>query len=79
LIYLNAVELGSETFFRDLGIELTPVIVSAVVWNCILPNGDVNPVTAHCVRPMIKGEKFVTTKWFRAYGNLREIYKTSIK
>jgi prolyl 4-hydroxylase len=75
MIYLNAVELGSETFFPDLGIELTPVIGSSVVWNSILSNGDVNLATEHCARPVQKGEKFVITKWFRTYAKLRENFQ----
>lgn len=75
MIYLNAVELGGETNFPDIGVELTPVAGRAVVWNSLLSNGDVNAATAHCARPVLMGEKFVITKWFRTFGKLREAYQ----
>lgn len=75
MIYLNAVALGGETNFPEIGIEITPFVGRAVVWNSLLPNGDVNPATAHCAKPVRIGEKLVITKWFRTYGRLKEIYQ----
>lgn len=74
MIYLNAVDHGGETNFPILGIEQRPKIGKAVVWNSLMSNGDVNPATAHCANPVLAGEKFVITKWFRTHGKLIEDY-----
>lgn len=74
MIYLNAVVLGGETCFPELGLAFTPVVGRAVIWNSLLPNGEVNPATAHCAKPVLTGEKFVITKWFRTYFKLQESY-----
>lgn len=75
MIYLNEVESGGETNFPALGLEVKPAVGKAVVWNSLLATGDVNPDTAHSARPVVVGEKFVITKWFRTYGKLQHGYE----
>ncbi len=67
-IYLNAVAEGGETEFPQLGITLRPQPGLAVIWNNLHPDGSPNPATLHCAHPIVRGEKAVITKWFRARG-----------
>jgi prolyl 4-hydroxylase len=36
-----------------------------LIWNNALPDGAPNQNTLHAARPVIKGTKYVVTKWFR--------------
>ena len=65
MIYLNDVEAGGETEFVELNKIISPKKGRAVIWNNRLKNGDVNPMTKHRGTPVIKGEKLITTTWFR--------------
>jgi prolyl 4-hydroxylase len=76
MIYLNEVESGGETNFPDLSQEIKPSMGKALVWNSLLSNGHVNPATLHWAKPVIVGEKFVITKWFRTQGILSSDYVT---
>jgi len=71
MIYLNDVIEGGETVFPHLELSLRPQQGSAVIWNSLHPNGVVNPHTAHWAKPVLQGEKYVITKWFRTMGSLR--------
>lgn len=75
MIYLNEVEAGGETEFPELKTVIKPSPGKAVIWNSIHPSGAVNPASAHWAKPIIKGEKFVITKWFRTYGGLNYPYQ----
>lgn len=65
MIYLNDVEEGGSTSFPNLGEKFTPKMGTAIVWK----NTDVlgNPFvdTLHSGDPVIKGTKYIITKWFR--------------
>ena len=76
MIYLNDVEAGGQTEFPQLGIEVTPQRGMAVIWNSLHADGTVNADTLHWAKPVIRGRKFVITKWFRAYGSLRYPFPT---
>lgn len=77
MIYLNEVEKGGQTDFTRLGIPVTPKKGMAVIWNSLRADGSVNPDTLHWARPVLKGEKFVITKWFRTYGTLQKPFKAA--
>ncbi len=68
-IYLNTVAAGGETEFPHLGITLNPQPGMAVIWNNLHADGTPNPATLHCSHPVLRGEKAVITKWFRAAGS----------
>ncbi|MCY7296044.1 prolyl hydroxylase family protein [Alteromonas sp. a30] len=68
MIYLNRVELGGETEFIALNHAVKPEQGTALVWNNLLPNGTVNPMTIHHAHPVKNGEKYVITKWFRTFN-----------
>ena len=65
MVYLNDTEQGGQTHFTQLGAEFSPSRGTAVMWNNLKPNGEVNPYTLHHAKPVIEGEKYVITKWFR--------------
>ena len=65
MVYLNEVKSGGETQFLSINKSIRPRQGMAVVWNNLLPSGEVNPQTLHAGLPVLEGEKFVITKWFR--------------
>ena len=65
MVYLNEVEQGGGTHFVAIKKTIRPRRGMAVVWNNLTPSGDVNPQTLHAGMPVLEGEKFVITKWFR--------------
>ena len=75
MIYLNDVEEGGTTEFPALKLAVTPKKGMAVIWNSLLADGSVNPATSHWAKPIIQGEKYVITKWFRTHGELKKLYK----
>jgi prolyl 4-hydroxylase len=74
MIYLNEVEQGGETEFIKLGTSIKPKQGMAVLWNNLYKNGQENGDTEHAGRPIINGEKFIITKWFRTRGTLNYPY-----
>ena len=65
MIYLNDVTNGGETHFEKLKLKIKPKTGMAVVWYNLLPNGQVNYDTVHEGLPVLDGEKYIITKWFR--------------
>lgn len=68
LVYLNTVEQGGETFFPRVDVKVIPVTGMACVWWNVLPDGNgmsIDLSTYHEARPVLAGEKWICTKWFR--------------
>ena len=65
MVYLNTVKEGGTTEFTRLGIRIPPQQGALIVWNNALPDGSPNHDTLHAARPVIRGVKYVITKWFR--------------
>lgn len=65
MIYLNAVDEGGTTDFIHVGLSIPPMPGCLLLWNNALPDGTPNPLTMHAARPVIRGVKYVITKWFR--------------
>jgi len=71
MIYLNETEEGGETKFpkvktKDGGeLSFVPTLGSAITWNNLYVNGDINHFSMHQGCPVKKGEKTIITKWFR--------------
>lgn len=65
MVYLNAVEAGGATEFRNLGISFDPQPGVLLLWNNATPEGAVNPEMLHAALPVERGVKYVITKWFR--------------
>lgn len=65
LMYLNDVEAGGETVFPKAGVSIVPKKGSAVYFHYGNSKGQVDPMSLHSSIPVMKGEKWVATKWIR--------------
>ncbi len=65
MAYLNDVEEGGITEFTRIGISVPPQRGALLVWNNALPDGAPNWDTMHAAQPVIRGVKYVITKWYR--------------
>jgi len=65
MIYLNNVDQGGTTNFPAIKESLIPKKGRAVVWSSLKPDGSVDQNTSHQGTPVKKGEKWITTTWFR--------------
>lgn len=65
MAFLNEVEEGGETHFTKVGIKIEPKPGVLLVWNNALPDGTPNEGTMHAGTPVVKGAKYVITKWYR--------------
>ena len=66
MVYLNDVEEGGVTEFTRLGVTIPPQMGALLLWNNNLPDGRENWDTMHAAHPVVKGSKYVITKWFRS-------------
>jgi len=66
MAYLNAVEEGGQTEFPKADLSVPPQPGALLVWNNMSPDGKPNPKTLHAAKPVIRGVKYVITKWYRA-------------
>ena len=64
-VYLNDVEKGGHTDFLKLGLSIKPKRGTAVIWNNLDSEGNGNQETLHRGSKVVKGEKYIITKWFR--------------
>jgi len=65
MIYLNEVEEGGATWFPQAGIRVAPRRGMLLAWNNMKPDGSPNILTLHEGMPVVKGAKYIITKWFR--------------
>ncbi|MGC1550070.1 MAG: 2OG-Fe(II) oxygenase [Rhodanobacter sp.] len=70
VMYLNDVEEGGATIFPELGLEVIPKKGSAVYFEYTNSHGQLDPRTLHGGAPVVRGEKWIVTKWMRqrTYG-----------
>jgi prolyl 4-hydroxylase len=66
MAFLNQVEEGGATEFPKLEISVPPQQGALLIWNNMYPDGSPNRDTLHAGRPVIKGTKYIITKWYRA-------------
>jgi len=66
MIYLNYVESGGRTYFEKIGRSFAPFPGLAIAWNNLYADGNPNPFTLHEAMPVVRGHKYIITKWFRA-------------
>lgn len=66
MAFLNDVEEGGATEFTQLGLAVKPRRGALLIWNNNLPNGMPNEDTMHAGTPVVKGVKYVLTKWYRS-------------
>ncbi len=65
MAYLNTVEEGGETHFTHVGMSIEPKPGVLMVWNNAHPDGTPNVDTMHAGTPVVRGAKYVITKWYR--------------
>lgn len=65
MAYLNAVEAGGATAFTTLGFQIEPKPGALLLWNNALPDGRPNEATLHAGTPVVRGVKYIITKWYR--------------
>ena len=65
MAWLSEPEAGGDTNFSRLGISFPPQAGSLLMWNNALPDGTVNREVLHAGMPVLRGVKYVITKWFR--------------
>jgi prolyl 4-hydroxylase len=65
-VYLNEVELGGNTIFTEIGLEITPKKGSALFFANTDRHGTPDEKTWHAGMPVLKGVKFGANKWLRA-------------
>lgn len=65
MMYLNAVEEGGETHFVRAGFMVPPRPGTLLIWNNLRPDGSPNGETLHAALPVVRGAKYVLTKWYR--------------
>jgi prolyl 4-hydroxylase len=67
LLYLNDVESGGETIFPHIHLSIPPQKGMALVFFNTDADGEVDWQTWHGSSPVIRGEKWVATKWIRQH------------
>jgi prolyl 4-hydroxylase len=63
VVYLTSPAEGGATIFPDVGLEVLPVRGNAVFFRYPLPTPESR--TLHGGRPVLRGEKWIATKWLR--------------
>ena len=66
MVFLNPVDEGGTTAFTNLGIDVVPERGKLLVWNNNSADGRPNEATMHAGTPVIKGTKYIITKWYRS-------------
>jgi prolyl 4-hydroxylase len=65
IMYLNTPLEGGETIFPRAQLAVTPEKGKAVLFYNCLPSGQVDPLSFHGGAPVLAGEKWIATRWFR--------------
>ncbi|MBD3813888.1 MAG: 2OG-Fe(II) oxygenase, partial [Betaproteobacteria bacterium] len=65
MAFLNDVEEGGDTHFTEVGISIAPKPGVLLVWNNATPEGTMNERTMHAGTPVVRGAKYIITKWYR--------------
>ena len=65
MIYLCDVEEGGATDFPYLSFSSTPRRGTLLAWNNASPDGEPNTMTLHAGTPVVRGAKYIITKWYR--------------
>lgn len=70
IIFLNDVEDGGETYFPHFDKKIKPKQGRALFWNNLNSNHEPNEKMLHAGLPVINGNKYILTKFFRTKNYL---------
>jgi prolyl 4-hydroxylase len=72
VMYLNDVPMGGGTGFPDVELTVRPKKGSAVYFEYCNANGELDARLLHAGLPVVKGDKWIATKWIRQrrYGSV---------
>lgn len=65
VMYLNDVDDGGQTSFPSINLAITPKKGAAVYFEYCNRQSQVDALTLHAGEPVIRGEKWIATKWMR--------------
>jgi prolyl 4-hydroxylase len=65
IVYLNDVDGAGDTVFPKIGLSIVPKKGSAVYFEYMNEDGQLDENSLHGGAPVIRGEKWVATKWVR--------------
>lgn len=65
MAFLNTVEDGGTTDFPSIGLRIEPRPGALLIWNNADEHGVPNPWTLHAGMPVVRGVKYIITKWYR--------------
>ncbi len=65
MVYLNDGCTGGETHFDTIDTTFRPTTGMGLAWNNRYSDGSVNYGTMHAGKPVLSGEKYIITQWFR--------------
>jgi prolyl 4-hydroxylase len=70
VIYLREADLGGDTYFPELELSVRPARGSALYFEYCNAQGELDARCLHAGRPVLRGHKWIATKWLRerAYG-----------
>ena len=66
LVYLNDGFEGGGTRFTASGLRIKPRIGDAIIFDNVRPDGTIDPRAQHAGEPVVKGVKWLATRWIRA-------------
>ncbi len=65
ITYLNEVEQGGATEFPDAGLRVDAEAGTGLLFFNVHKDGSLDPLTRHAGTPVIKGDKWIATRWIR--------------
>lgn len=65
MLFLNEPEAGGHTNFTKADVSIRPRGGNLLVWNNLTSEGEINERSMHQGSPVVAGQKYVVTKWYR--------------
>ena len=67
---LENAKIGGNTVFPKLGIRVPSVRRSAILWYNLLKSGEYDFRMMHAGCPVLKGTKWISTKWIGTWDQI---------
>ena len=75
LMYLHAADEGGETHFPLIGLTVAARAHDALLFFDLQPDGSLEPMSRHAGLPVVRGSKFVGTKWLHVLDYIENAAK----